>query len=212
MCLLFVYLFYVFVYKFIRLQQARGRYQNTGIGGIITYCTKYICTVVKPYAMVPALRYGHKTQASLLSLEFLSKQLEAGLSPMELHFYRMLCLSMWDTQIRSQPLSLYWRLISSEGPMIDCSLAQECEGERKGTGAMNRPCCLCLSLLWFSASNPVTGAESLAYWCSFMLSLGGVRHLSGLSHWHDLLVRGGAPLRFVPWGRFSWAVLVLVSG
>ena len=39
-----------------------------------------------------------------------------------------------------------------------------------------------LSPLGFSASNPVTGAESLAYWCSFMPSLGGVRHLSGLSH------------------------------
>ncbi|CDQ70230.1 unnamed protein product [Oncorhynchus mykiss] len=33
------------------------------------------------------VRYGHKTQASLLSLEFLSKQLETGLSPIELHFY-----------------------------------------------------------------------------------------------------------------------------
>ena len=36
--------------------------------------------------------------------------------------------------------------------------------------------------LGFSASNPITGAESLAYWCSFMPSLGGVRYLSGLSH------------------------------
>jgi hypothetical protein len=39
-----------------------------------------------------------------------------------------------------------------------------------------------LSPLGFSASNPVTGAESLACWCSFMPSLGGVRHLSGLSY------------------------------
>ena len=39
-----------------------------------------------------------------------------------------------------------------------------------------------LSPLGFSASNPITGAESLAYWCSFMPSLGGVNHLSGLSH------------------------------
>ena len=54
---------------------------------------------------------GHKTQASLLSLEFLSKQLEAGLSPIELHFYGMICLSMWEAQTRSQHLSLYWRLI-----------------------------------------------------------------------------------------------------
>ena len=30
--------------------------------------------------------------------------------------------------------------------------------------------------LEFSASNPITGAESLDYWCSSMPSLGGVRH------------------------------------
>ena len=40
------------------------------------------------------VRYGHKTQASYLSLDFLSKQLEAGLSPIELHFYGMACLPM----------------------------------------------------------------------------------------------------------------------
>ena len=39
-----------------------------------------------------------------------------------------------------------------------------------------------LSTPGFSASNPITGAESLAYWGSFMPSLGGVRHLSWLSH------------------------------
>ena len=39
-----------------------------------------------------------------------------------------------------------------------------------------------LSPLGFSASNPITGAESLAYWCSSKPSLGGVRYLSGLSH------------------------------
>ena len=27
----------------------------------------------------------------------------------------------------------------------ECSLAQWCEGERKGSGATNRPCCLCLA-------------------------------------------------------------------
>ena len=37
------------------------------------------------------VRYGHKTQASLLSL---SNQLEVGLSPIELNFYGMVCLSM----------------------------------------------------------------------------------------------------------------------
>ena len=47
--------------------------------------------------------------------------------------------------------------------------------------------------LGFSVSDPITGAESLAYLCSAMLSLGGVRHvvpgffftildMSGLSH------------------------------
>ena len=38
-----------------------------------------------------------------------------------------------------------------------------------------------LSPLGFSASNPITEAESLAYWGSLIPSLGGVRHLSGLS-------------------------------
>ena len=36
--------------------------------------------------------------------------------------------------------------------------------------------------LGFSASNPITGDESLAYWGSFIPSLGGVRHLRGLRH------------------------------
>ena len=48
--------------------------------------------------------------------------------------------------------------------------------------------------LGFSASNTITGAESLAYWCSSMPSLGGVRHLSGLSQWRDFPIRVGAPL------------------
>ena len=65
-----------------------------------------------------------------------------------------------------------------------------------------------LSLPGFSASNPITGTESLAYWCSSMPSLGGVRHLSGL-----IFLSGWAPpLAFVPWGRSSWAILSLVSG
>ena len=70
--------------------------------------------------------------------------------------------------------------------MIECSLAQEGEGERKGTGATDLPCFsswpVPLSPLGFSASKPITGAESLAYWCSSMPSLGAVHHLSGLSH------------------------------
>jgi hypothetical protein len=46
------------------------------------------------------------------------------------------------------------------------------------------PVCLAvpLSPLGFSVSNLIMGDESLAYWCSSMPSLGGVRHLSGLSH------------------------------
>ena len=47
-----------------------------------------------------------RRKASLLSLEFRIKQLEAGLSPIELHFYVMICLSMWETKTRSQPLSV----------------------------------------------------------------------------------------------------------
>jgi hypothetical protein len=39
-----------------------------------------------------------------------------------------------------------------------------------------------LSPLGFSASDPITASESLANWCSSTPSLGGVRHLSGLSH------------------------------
>ena len=65
--------------------------------------------------------------------------------------------------------------------MIECSLTQECEGEWEGSGAVSAwP--VPLSPLGFSVSNPITGADSLVYWCSFMPSLGGVRHLSGLSH------------------------------
>ena len=60
-----------------------------------------------------------------------------------------------------------------------------------------------LSPLGYSASNPITGAESLAYWCSSMPSLGGVASLecvesptwSSCSGWrppHPLgLCRGG---------------------
>ena len=70
--------------------------------------------------------------------------------------------------------------------MIECSLAQECEGERKGTGATTALAVFAwpvpLSPLGFSASNPIKGAESLAYWCSAMPCLEGVHHLSGLIH------------------------------
>ena len=46
-----------------------------------------------------------------------------------------------------------------------------------------------LSPLGFSASDPIMGAESLAYSCSSVPSLGGVRHLSGLRHRRDVPVR-----------------------
>ena len=52
------------------------------------------------------VRYGHKTQASLLFLEFLRKQLGAGLSPIEINFYGMVCRSMLEMQTRFQPLSI----------------------------------------------------------------------------------------------------------
>jgi hypothetical protein len=134
------------------------------------------------------VRYGHKTQASLLSLEFLSKQLEAGLSPIELHFYEMVCLSMWETQTRSQPLSVYWRLIFSVGPMIECSLAPECEW--KGTGAPNCPCCLCM------AGSP------LSTWilCLKPYYRGWVTGL--LVHFHAV-PRRGTSLEWVEWLTWS---------
>ena len=107
----------------------------------------YLSDLVLIWSYIPTvhIRYGHKTQASLLFLEFLSKQLEARLSPIELNFYGMVCLSMWETQTRSRPSSTSWRLISSGSPMSKCRLAQGCEGEWKGTGATNHPCCLCLA-------------------------------------------------------------------
>ena len=72
------------------------------------------------------------------------------------------------------------RLISSVGHMIECSLARSVKVNGK---ALEQGTALAVSAwpvppspLGFSASNPITGAESLAYWCSFMPSLGGVRH------------------------------------
>ena len=66
--------------------------------------------------------------------------------------------------------------------MIECCLAQGCERERKGTERRTSlAVCVPLSPLGFAASPPITGAEALAYWCSSMLALGGVRHLSGVS-------------------------------
>ena len=48
--------------------------------------------------------------------------------------------------------------------MIECSLAQGCEGERQGTAATNCTCCLCLEgSHWDSAFDPITESESLAY-------------------------------------------------
>ena len=64
--------------------------------------------------------------------------------------------------------------------------------------------------LGFSASNPITGAESLAYWCSSMLSLGGVCHLNGSLTWSSFL--GWRPPWVVPRWRSLWAIVGLVSG
>jgi hypothetical protein len=55
--------------------------------------------------------YGHKNQASLF-LEFLSKQLEAGLSPIEQHF-------LWNG------LPIFTELISVVGPVIECSVTSD---------------------------------------------------------------------------------------
>ena len=69
-----------------------------------------------------------------------------------------------------------------------------------------------LSPLGFSASNPITGAESLAYWCSFMSSLGGVGPVRGLRDGWGGAVGVGAPPWVVQWRRSLWAILDLVSG
>ena len=63
--------------------------------------------------------------------------------------------------------------------MIECSLAQECEGEWKGTGATNPPCFLCLA-----------GSPSL-HWDSLPLTL-----LQELSHW--LTVKARADFKVSP--------------
>ena len=47
----------------------------------------------------------------------------------------------WCVPINQEGRTLLGRL----GHMIECSLAQEWEGERKGSGATNHPCCLCLA-------------------------------------------------------------------
>jgi hypothetical protein len=154
-------------------------------------------------------------QASLLSLEFLNKKLEAGLSSIELHSYGMVCLSMWETQTCSRPLSLFWRLIFSVGAMIECSLAQWCEDEWKGTRATNRPCCLCLS-----GSPLSTGILCLCLyyggWVTGLLVLFHAILRRGASlEWVESLTwsscPGWRPLLFVPWGKSSWAILILVS-
>jgi hypothetical protein len=53
----------------------------------ITCARSYLSFRFGPAFTYLHVRYGHKTQASLLSLEFISKQLEAGLSPVELNCY-----------------------------------------------------------------------------------------------------------------------------
>ena len=90
--------------------------------------------------------------------------------------------------------------------MNECSLAQECEGERKGTGATNHPCCLCLAvplspvILCLKPYYPVTGL--LVQFHAVPRSGAPRILLSGLA----------PPLGFVPRGRSLWAILGLVSG
>jgi hypothetical protein len=64
-----------------------------GRGGVALHdlAPTYLSDLVLPYILYLQVRYSPKT---LLSLEFLSKQLEAELSPIGLHFYGMVCLSM----------------------------------------------------------------------------------------------------------------------
>jgi hypothetical protein len=103
-------------------------------------------------------------------LEFLSKELEAWLSSIKLHFYGRVCRSMWERQTRSQPLGPYWRLISSVGPMIECCLAQGVKVNGKAlewrtilaVSAWPAP----LSPLGFSASDPIRG---LSHWLACAL-------------------------------------------
>ena len=47
--------------------------------------------------------------------------------------------------------------------------------------------------LGFSASNPITGAESLAYWCSSMPSLGGGASLEWVEFADVVFLSGLAP-------------------
>ena len=79
-------------------------------------------------------------------------------------------------------LSLYWRLVWPRSVKVNGKALEQ----RAALAVSAWP--VPLSPLGFSTSNPNTGSESLAYWCSSMPSLGGVRHLSVLSHWHDLPV------------------------
>ena len=77
----------------------------------------------------------------------------------------------------SNRLSLYWRLISSIGPMIECPRGAKVNGK-----ALEWRTTLAVSVwlpplhLGFSASDPIAGAESLACKCSPMPSLGEVHH------------------------------------
>ena len=62
-------------------------------------------------------------QASLLSLEFLSKQLEAGLSPIELNFYGMVYLSMSQDGklvVEDIPLVVWGLCLGKVGGVISC--------------------------------------------------------------------------------------------
>ena len=114
-----------------------------------------------------------------MSLEFLSKQLEARAFSYRAPF-------LWNglpTHVRDANSVSTFK--SSVGHMIviwprSVKVNEKALEPRTFLAVSAWP--VPLFLLGFSASNPITGAESLAYWFSFMPSLGGVRHLSGLSH------------------------------
>jgi hypothetical protein len=76
----------------------------------------YLFYLVLPYTPTCMLR---SQDAGLLIVPRISKQTAGG----------RLFLFLWNG-LQYWPLSLYCRIISSVGPMTECSLAQGCEGER----------------------------------------------------------------------------------
>ena len=132
-------------------------------------------------------------------------------------FYGMICLSIWEMQTRSQPFSLYWRLISPVGAMIEGSLAQGWEGERQDTGATNCPCCLCLAVLPGLSTGILCLWPYYRGWVTGLLVLFHAITWRGASlEWVESLTWSSClalhPLGLVRGRRSSRAILSLVSG